>query len=406
VDRVLNVVHFALCCLLFINAMSIGLVFPIFALLFFESGSSFLGGTDLHVKTLTYSMILALPNICMIFGAPFLGRMSDHTGRKFVLILGLLGVACSFFLSSVAISYGSLFLLFISRALAGFMDGSEAVAQAAIADFSHASEKARHMAYATFAGTIGFIIGPVLGGILAEPKITGQYHFQIPFIASSVLTLLNALFLHLSFPKKPPSHDDPQKISYLTLLVKGFMIAFDQRIRRFSLLLFILQGSLAAFAQICTIFLAQQFDYSSGEVGLFTTFLGACFSGGIFFAIYVLLKRFNHVHLLRWGIGLTILAFLTALQMHSSVLFPWISVIPLMLGIAMMYNVLLSFVSNAVSDREQGDAMGSGTALKALGWLVSSLFVAWLYPNVIALLLLLLVAALIALFSAMKIRAT
>jgi len=396
---------FALCFLLFINSMSIGLVFPIFASLFFEqNGSLFPADVSLYVRTLSYTMILALPNICMIFGAPFMGRMSDHVGRKTVLFIGLLGVAASFILSAFSIFFGSLLMLFLSRAIAGFMDGSEGVAQAAIADISLPHEKARHMGYATFAGTIGFIIGPVVGGFLAEPKITGQYHFEIPFLGSFLLTLLNALILYCYFPKQPRSHDYSQKISYLTLLNRGFAILFDKRIRLYSLLLFILQWSLAAFYQLCILFLVRQFYYSSGEVGLFTMFLGACFSGGIFFTIHVLLTRVKHVHLLTGGVGFLILSLVTALFLRHSELFPWLSVIPMMLGIAMMYNVLLSFLSNAVTDKEQGDVMGSGTSLKAIGWLTSGLLISWLYPNVITILILMLAIALLALICSRKIH--
>ena len=75
-----------------------------------------------------------------------------------------------------------------------------------------------------------------------------------------------------------------------------------------------------------------------------------------------------------------------------------------MLGIAMMYNVLLSFLSNAVSEKEQGDVMGSGTSLKAIGWLTSGLLVSWIYPNLVAILVLMLVIALLALFASAKIR--
>jgi MFS family permease len=386
---------FSLCFLLFINAMSIGLVFPIFAtLIFAENGSLFEPGASLYIKTLSYTMILALPNICMIFGAPFLGRMSDHVGRKSVLFIGLLGVAASFILSASAILGGSLLLLFLSRALAGFMDGSEGVAQAAIADISRPEEKARHMGYATFAGTIGFIIGPVIGGFLAEPSLTGKYCFEMPFLASFVLTIANAVIIHRYFPKQPPSHDYPENISYLKLLSKGFVILFDKRIRLYSFFLFVLHWSLAAFYQLAILFLIQQFNYSSGGVGLFTMFLGACFSGGIFFVIHVLLSRFDHTKLLKAGIGLLSFALLTALVMHRSELFPWISVIPLMLGIAMMYNVLLSFLSNAVTEKEQGDVMGSGTSLKALAWLSSGLVVSWLYPHIVVILMVLIVVAL------------
>ena len=209
--------------------------------------------------------------------------MSDHVGRKLVLLLGLTGVALSFLLSTFAISWGSLCVLFISRAIAGFMDGSEAIAQAAIADLSIGKEKARHMAFATFAGTIGFIIGPVLGGFLAEPSFTGHFHYEIPFLVSFLLTLINVFILYWYFPKQPPTHDYSKKIGYLTILSKGFFLAFDRRIRIYSWLIFILQWSLAMFYQISTLFLVEQFHYSSSELGLFTTFLGISFSGGILF---------------------------------------------------------------------------------------------------------------------------
>src|SRR5262245_20045532 len=99
-----------------------------------------------------------------------------------------------------------------------------------------------------------------------------------------------------------------------------------------------------------------------------------------------------------------IFSLLCALILNSSELFPWISVVPLMLGIAMMYNVLLAFISDAVSEKEQGDAMGSSTALKALAWLSSSLMVGWVYPNLLAILILMLGIAIVGLISSKFIK--
>lgn len=392
---------FALCFLLFINAMSIGLVFPIFAPLFTQANQPlFSAGTSFSTQTLFYTMILAVPTVCMVFGAPFWGRISDQIGRKAVLLLGLMGVAISFALSSLGILWGSLLVLFLSRAIAGFMDGSESVALATIADLSSRGDKARNMGYATFAGTIGFIIGPIVGGFLAEPALTGRFHYEIPFILSMLLTLINAGVLYLFFPHNTTMHNiETTKMSYGHLLSKGISFCFDKRIRLYSFLLFVLQGCLAAFFQICTLYLVEHFHYSSGQVGVFTTFIGACFSGGIFFVIYVLLGRIAHITLLKAGIILLALSLVIALIFHHTVLMAWISVVPMMLGIAMMYNVLLSFVSNAVSEGEQGEAMGSGTSLKALGWLVSSILVGSLYPDMIKILTIMLVVVMLALVS-------
>src|SRR3989338_1379852 len=233
---------FSLCFLLFINAMSSGLVFPIFAPLFTQSTAPlFAAGKTLSTQSFFYSMILAVPTFCMVFGAPFWGRISDRIGRKKVLLISLTGIAVSFAFSVYGIFIASLVLLFVSRALAGFMDGSESIAQAAIADLSKPQEKVRNMGFATFAGTIGFIIGPMVGGLLANPALTGKFHYEFPFLLSLLLTLINAAALYLFFPSDPLLIMHSQPKNYFRMLIKGFAICWDKRIRIFSILLFVLQ---------------------------------------------------------------------------------------------------------------------------------------------------------------------
>lgn len=385
-------VIFSLCFLLFLNAMSIGLVFPIFAPLFMQSKAPlFSPDTLLSTQNFYYSMILAVPTFCMVFGAPFWGRVSDKIGRRQVLLIGLTGIAISFALSALGITFASLILLFFSRALAGFMDGTESIAQAAMIDLSNEQTKARYMSYATFAGTIGFIIGPIVGGFLAEPSLTGFYHYQIPFMVASLLTIMNGIAIYWFLPKKNKLTHDALSENYFHLLKKGFSICWDNRIRGFSILLFILQWTLAVFFQLSTVVLAEKFHYRSGQIGIFTTFLGACFSAGILFVLHVLLKRVKYLSLLRFGISLMVLSIMSALYFYQSPLLAWVSVIPMMLGIAMMYNVLLVLISNSVLEGEQGEAMGGGTSLKALGWLFSGLFITLLYPHIITLLIIMLI---------------
>lgn len=375
---------FSLCLLLFINAMSIGLVFPIFAPLFTESAHTlFAPGTSQSTGTFLYTMILTIPTIFMIIGAPFLGRLSDRFGRRQILLIGLSGVAISFILSAFGIVSKSLYVLFFSRALAGFMDGSEAIAQAAIADFTPLESKARNMGYATFAGTIGFIIGPVVGGFLANPVIGGIYHYELPFIASFVLTAVNALILYCYFPEenlvKPFVLLSWSK--YFAIFIRGFIITLDKRIIRYSFLLLVINWCLAVFFQVSTLAMVEKFHYTSSQVGIFTTVLGACFSGGIFLVIYILLHILSHASLLKSGSLLIGLAAILAIYLNNSVIFAWVTVVPLMFGIAMMYNVLLAMISNSVTSEEQGDAMGSSSALKALGWICSSIIISICYPD-------------------------
>ncbi len=398
----------SLCLLVFINAMSIGLVFPLFAPLFTQQAAPlFHPGVALSTQTFFYSIILTVPTACMVVGAPFWGRISDRIGRRKVLIIGLAGVAFSFVLSALGIALGSLIVLFASRALAGFMDGTESVAQAAIADLSPPADKARNLGYATFAGTIGFIIGPILGGVLGEPSITGTFHYEIPFVLSCVLSLINAALIYRLFPQAssaPAPMTAAPSPRLLPLLVRGCAICLDKRIRLYSLLLLVLHFSLAAFFQISTLALVERFGYSPLKVGVFTTFVGACFSLGVLIVIQQLLARVRHTRLVKAGLILMIAGMAAAFYFRQSDLFAWVGVAPLMLGIAMMFNVLLSFVSNAVSESEQGDAMGSGTALKALGWLLSSAVISVWYPHMSTILLLIIGVLIVTLICASAIR--
>ena len=101
---------FALCFLLFINAMSIGLVFPIFAPLFTQSTAPlFSAGTSLTIQSFFYSMILAIPTLFMVIGAPFWGVFSDYLGRKSVLLIGLFGCGSKFCAFKSRYTVGSLF---------------------------------------------------------------------------------------------------------------------------------------------------------------------------------------------------------------------------------------------------------------------------------------------------------
>jgi predicted MFS family arabinose efflux permease len=246
-----------------------------------------------------------------------------------------------------------------------------------------------------------------VGGLLGEKSITGPYHYVIPFLLSWALTLLNTYLIYRFFPKPSPAIQKVQpreKQSYLTLLIRGCAICFDQRIRTYAFLLFVLQFTLAVFFQLSSLRLVERFHYSSLQVGVFTTFLGACFSGGIFFVIHVLLHRIRHVRLLHIGIVLMLAATLCTGYWEDSTRAAWVSVVPLMLGIAMMFNVLLSFVSNAVTEHEQGDAMGSGIALKALGWLLASALVGIGYPHLALILSVQFVLLLIALACSLRVK--
>jgi DHA1 family tetracycline resistance protein-like MFS transporter len=128
--------------------------------------------------------------------SPILGSLSDRYGRRPVLLLSLFGFGIDFLLLAFA---PTLSWLFAGRILAGIMGASYTTASAYIADISTDDNRSKHFGMLGAAFGLGFIIGPGVGGLLA------QWGVRVPFIACAVLSLLNWLYGYFILPESLPS---------------------------------------------------------------------------------------------------------------------------------------------------------------------------------------------------------
>ena len=124
--------------------------------------------------------------------APVLGNLSDRFGRRPVLLFSLLGFGADYIFLAFAPSIG---WLFVGRTIAGITGASFTTASAYIADISTPENRAQNFGMIGAAFGLGFIIGPVLGGLL------GQYGSRVPFMAAAGLSLLNALYGFFVLPE-------------------------------------------------------------------------------------------------------------------------------------------------------------------------------------------------------------
>lgn len=139
-------------------------------------------------------MGIAFAAVQFIF-APILGGLSDKYGRRPVLLFSLFG----FGLDYVVLTFAqSIEWLFIGRIIAGITGASITTASAYIADISTPETRAQNFGMIGAAFGVGFILGPVLGGLL------GQYGPRVPFIVASVLCFLNWLYGYFILPESLP----------------------------------------------------------------------------------------------------------------------------------------------------------------------------------------------------------
>ena len=124
--------------------------------------------------------------------APILGNLSDQYGRRPIILLSLLGFSANFFLQAWA---PTIFWLFIGRIFSGVTGASITTASAYIADISDDSNRSKNFGMIGAAFGLGFIIGPVIGGVL------GQYGSRVPFLAAGILCLINFLYGYFILPE-------------------------------------------------------------------------------------------------------------------------------------------------------------------------------------------------------------
>jgi DHA1 family tetracycline resistance protein-like MFS transporter len=143
-------------------------------------------------------MLISVYALCQLFGGPLLGRLSDHTGRKPLLLLSQVGTLFGFVLLALA---NSLWLIFLSRIVDGFTAGNISLAQAYIADVTKPEERTKSFAVIGIAFGVGFLIGPAISGYLA------QFNYRYPVYAAMALSASSILATAVLLPARKPSHE-------------------------------------------------------------------------------------------------------------------------------------------------------------------------------------------------------
>lgn len=124
--------------------------------------------------------------------APVLGNLSDKYGRRPILLFALLGFGVDYIFTALA---PTIWWLFIGRLFAGITGASITTASAYIADVSTNENRAQNFGMIGAAFGLGFIIGPVIGGLL------GEFGSRVPFVVAAALALLNALYGFFVLPE-------------------------------------------------------------------------------------------------------------------------------------------------------------------------------------------------------------
>lgn len=172
---------------LLIDVTGLGIIIPVIPDLIKE-----LIGGSLSEASVYGGWLMFAYAFMQFFFSPIMGGLGDQFGRRPVLLASLFGFGIDYLLLAWAPTIG---WLFVGRILAGITGASMTTASAYIADISKPEDRAKNFGMIGAAFGLGFIIGPVIGGLL------GVYGSRVPFIAAAALTLLNWLYGYFILPE-------------------------------------------------------------------------------------------------------------------------------------------------------------------------------------------------------------
>lgn len=363
----------------FLDMLGVGIIIPVLPALFISAGTSFLpADTSVAERSMLYGYLIAVYPLMQFFGAPVLGALSDRYGRKPMLMVSLFGTLVGYLLFGWAILIKNLPLLFLSRALPGFTGGNISIVYSAISDLTSNDLESRpkYFGLVGMAFGLGFILGPALGGILADRTVVSWFDHSTPFWFTAALTLVNILLLWRLFPETLKSRRERavRFFSGFSNIRKAFSSPNLRGIFRVSLLLSL---GFSFFTQFFSVYLMQRFSMTEKEVGLVFGWVGIwlVFTQGV--TVRRLSAKVAPQQVLRYSILLLAIAVPLVLIPGNPWNILWINpLIATFQGITAPN--LTTVVSAQASAQEQGEILGINQSMISVGQIIPPLIAGYL----------------------------
>jgi DHA1 family tetracycline resistance protein-like MFS transporter len=333
-----------------IDMMAIGLIIPVLPALV----GSFTGSQA--DQAFWYGVVTFTFSVANFFASPILGAVSDGHGRRPVLLIGFCGLALSFFLTALATA---LWMLILVRLVSGAMQANIAVSNAYVADITPPEERARRFGMLGAMFGLGFILGPVTGGLL------GAIDLRLPFVAAGSLALLNLLYGYFVLPESLPA-DRRRPFSWSSANPVSALRGVA-RLKGAGLLVVVIGCSgLAQFVLYSTWVLYTTFKFGWGplENGWSLAAVGIVSVVAQGLLLGRLIKRFGPRRLAVFGLLSSTLTYLLwGVASEGWMLF---AIIFLNLLGATVAASIQSIISSAADARNQGQALGAVGGLNSL----------------------------------------
>lgn len=340
--------------IVFVNLLGFGIILPLLP----YYAESFGGGA------LTIGFLAATYSLFQLLMAPILGELSDKIGRRPILIFSLIGTTISFFLLGIA---NSIVILFISRIVNGISGGNISAAQAYVADITSKENRTQGMGIMMAGFSLGFIIGPALGGILSE------YGYAIPAFVATGVSLLATLLTVFLLPES--LHAEKRDINKLKTRKKLFSLRdFYDALTHPNVgvaltLMFMVMFAFSLMQGTFALFSEHTLHLTARDIGFMFAFLGII---GVIMQLF-LLKRITTWLTEKKAIVVAIICMSLSLLLigfSSNIGMLYLAISLLAFGNSISTPVLTATISKLTPEDEQGNILGTSQSVASFGRLI------------------------------------
>jgi DHA1 family tetracycline resistance protein-like MFS transporter len=347
-----------------IDAIGFGIIIPVLPDLIAEVSNTTISGAALWGGYLSFSYAV----MQFAFG-PAIGNLSDRYGRRPVLLVSLFMLAADFLIMALA---PSLLVLFIGRILAGIAAATHSTANAVMADLSSREDRARNFGIIGAAFGVGFIIGPVIGGI------AGEFGTRAPFFTAAALAFANFCFGALVLPESlAPEKRRP--FDWKRANPGGGFIQLRKlpMVMWFMVCVFIFEIANFAYPAVWAYYTKEAFKWSSAEVGLSLAAFGLGFALVQGWLIRFILARLGEARTVIFGFAMGIAGLIGFSFANQGWMIYALLPISALGGVATP--ALNALMANCTPDDAQGELQGLRTSVVAIVMVISPLVMTQLF---------------------------
>ena len=343
---------------LLLDVIGLGIIIPVIPALIQE-----LTGGSISEASRYGGWLIASYALVQFLCAPIVGALSDKYGRRPILLLSLLGFGLDYLVLAVAPTIGWLFL---ARIIAGVFGASFTTGAAYIADVSSAEKRAQNFGLLGAAFGLGFIIGPVTGGLL------GEIGPRVPFYAAALVTFLNLTYGYFVLPESL-TKENRREFEWSRANPLGALLALKRYPSVAGLigaLTFIYLAS-HAIQGTWTYFSMEKFNWSESMVGYSLGLVGIMSALVQGLLIRVIIPKIGEYNTMIIGIIFNICGCLL-FSMASEGWMLLCFIIPYSLG-GIAGPAIQGILSNQIPANEQGQLQGALTSMMAATGIIGPL---------------------------------